>query len=65
MGRGPVLLGAAFGALSWDFFYIPPLFTFSVRNVEDVLMLAMFFIVAAVTGTLSARVREKLFASVR
>ena len=59
MGRGPVLLGAAFGALSWDFFYIPPLFTFSVRNVEDVLMLAMFFIVAAVTGTLSARVRER------
>ncbi|MCX6122410.1 MAG: sensor histidine kinase KdpD [Ignavibacteriales bacterium] len=59
MGRGPVLLGAAFGALSWDFLYIAPLFTFSIGHVEDVLMLAMFFIVAAVTGTLSARVRER------
>jgi two-component system sensor histidine kinase KdpD len=59
MGRGPVLLGAALGALSWDFFFIPPLFTFSVGHVEDVLMLAMFFIVAAVTGTLSARVRAR------
>jgi two-component system sensor histidine kinase KdpD len=59
MGRGPVLLGAALGALSWDYFYISPLFTFSIGHVEDVLMLAMFFIVAAVTGTLSARVRER------
>ena len=59
MGRGPVLLSAALGALSWDYFYISPLFTFSVGHVEDVLMLAMFFIVAAVTGTLSARVRER------
>jgi two-component system sensor histidine kinase KdpD len=59
MGRGPVLLGAALGALSWDFFFIPPLFTFSVGHVEDVLMLAMFLIVAAVTGTLSARVRAR------
>jgi two-component system, OmpR family, sensor histidine kinase KdpD len=59
MGRGPVLLGAALGALSWDFFFIPPLFTFSVGHLEDVLMLAMFLIVAAVTGTLSARVRAR------
>ena len=51
LGRGPVLLGAALGALSWDFFFIPPLFTFSVGHVEDVMMLAMFLIVAAVTGT--------------
>jgi two-component system, OmpR family, sensor histidine kinase KdpD len=59
MGRGPVLLSAALGALLWDFFYISPLFTFSVGHVEDMLMLAMFFIVAAVTGTLSARIRER------
>jgi two-component system, OmpR family, sensor histidine kinase KdpD len=59
MGRGPVLVGAAVGALSWDYFFVPPLFTFSVGHMEDVLMLAMFFIVAVVTGTLSARVRER------
>jgi two-component system, OmpR family, sensor histidine kinase KdpD len=59
MGRGPVFIGAAFGALAWDFLFIPPIFTFSVGHVEDVLMLAMFFLVAVVTGTLSARVRER------
>lgn len=58
-GRGPVLLGAAIGALSWDFLFIPPLYTFSVGHVEDVSMLALFFIVAAVSGTLSARVRTR------
>ncbi len=58
-GRGPVLLGAALGALSWDFFFIPPILTFSVGHIEDVLMLATFFIVAAVSGTLSARVRAQ------
>ena len=59
MGRGPVFVGAAFGALAWDYFFIPPILTFSVGHVEDVLMLAMFFLVAAVTGTLSARIRER------
>jgi two-component system, OmpR family, sensor histidine kinase KdpD len=59
MGRGPVLLGAACGALAWDFFFISPLYTFSVSRIEDVLMLLVFFIVATVSGTLSARVRER------
>ena len=58
-GRGPVLLGATLGALSWDYFFIPPIFTFSIGHVEDLLMLATFFFVAAVSGTLSARVRAR------
>jgi two-component system sensor histidine kinase KdpD len=59
MGRGPVLLGAALGALSWDFLFIAPIYTFSIGHIEDVLMLLVFFIVATVSGTLSARVRER------
>jgi len=59
MGRGPVLLGAACGALAWDFLFITPIYTFSIGRIEDVLMLLVFFIVATVSGTLSARVRER------
>jgi two-component system, OmpR family, sensor histidine kinase KdpD len=59
MGRGPVLLGAACGALAWDLLFITPVYTFSIGHVEDVLMLLVFFIVATVSGTLSARVRER------
>ncbi|RPI02460.1 MAG: sensor histidine kinase KdpD [Ignavibacteriae bacterium] len=59
LGRGPVLLGAACGALAWNFLFIIPVYTFSIRHVEDLLMLLVFFIVATVSGTLSARVRER------
>ena len=59
LGPGPVLVAGGLGALLWDFLFIPPIFTFSVGHVEDVLMLLMYFIVAIVTGVLSARVRAR------
>ena len=59
MGPGPVLIAAGVGALAWDFFFIPPLFTFSIGRVEDTMMLGIYFIVAAVTGVLSARLRAR------
>ena len=59
MGPGPVLVAAAVGALVWDFFFIPPIFTFSVGHIEDVMMLGVYFIVAIVTGVLTARVRAR------
>jgi two-component system, OmpR family, sensor histidine kinase KdpD len=59
MGYGPVLLAAGLGAVVWDFFFIPPIFTFSVGRLEDRLMLVFYFIVAIVTGFLSARSRAQ------
>ena len=59
MGPGPVLIAAAMGALMWDFFFVPPIFTFSIGHVEDVMMLGVYFIVAIVTGVLTARVRAR------
>ena len=59
MGPGPVLVAAGLGALAWDFFFIPPIFTFPIGHLEDMLMLGMYFIVAIVTGVLSARVRAR------
>ncbi|MBN1396519.1 MAG: sensor histidine kinase KdpD [Bacteroidetes bacterium] len=59
LGRGPVLLSAALAALVWNYFFIPPLFTLYIKHPEDILMLGVFFIVAAVSGTLSARVRAR------
>jgi two-component system sensor histidine kinase KdpD len=59
LGIGPVLLAAALSALAWDFFYIPPLFTFSIGRPEDVLMLATYFCIAFVTGVLTTRARAQ------
>jgi len=57
--RGPVFLAAALSALLWNFLFIPPLFTFSIARLEDLLILVMYFIIAIVTGILTSRIREK------
>ena len=58
----PVLTAATLSALVWDFFFIPPHFTFHVSSSEDVLLLLMYFVIALVNGVLTSKVRalEKL-----
>jgi two-component system sensor histidine kinase KdpD len=58
-GAGPVVSAAAVSALVWDFFFIPPQFTLVVARGQDILMLVMYFVIAAVTGTLTARIRAR------
>lgn len=54
----PVLLSALLSALIWDFFFIPPHYTFHVDTTEDALMLLMYFIIALVNGVLTTRLRK-------
>lgn len=58
----PVLCAAILSALLWDYFFIPPHFTFSVGSTEDALMLVMYFIIASVNAVLNYKIRltEKL-----
>jgi two-component system sensor histidine kinase KdpD len=58
----PVLAAATLSALIWDFFFIPPHFTFHIRSSEDILLLLMYFVIALVNGVLTSKVRglEKL-----
>ena len=58
-GTGPVLFAATLSALIWDYFFIPPQFTFLIQKPLDILLLVMFFIVALVNGTLTSRVRRQ------
>ncbi|MFZ4620621.1 MAG: ATP-binding protein [Bacteroidota bacterium] len=58
-GVGPVLLAAAMSAMLWNFFYIPPRFTFAIGHPQDILMFLTYFAIAAVTGTLTARIRSR------
>ncbi len=43
----------------WDFFFIPPPYTFHVDKPEDMLMLIMFFIIALLSGVLTSRIRRQ------
>jgi two-component system sensor histidine kinase KdpD len=67
LNRGPVLLVAALSALSWNFLFIPPLFTLHIAKLEDGLTFATYFIVAITIGSLTAQLkaREHLAAQVQ
>lgn len=54
----PVLIAAILSALIWDFFFIPPHFTFHVERPEDILMLLMYFAIALLNGILTSRIRH-------
>jgi two-component system sensor histidine kinase KdpD len=54
----PVLTAALLSALIWDFFFIPPRFTFTVGTGEDRLLLLMYFIVAMINAVLTNKIRR-------
>lgn len=56
---GPILLAATLGALSWNFFFIPPMYTFHIKNPTDILTFLMFYTIALLGGILTFRVRKQ------
>lgn len=53
------MLASTLGALVWNFFFIPPHFTFNIDKTEDILIFSLFFIIALVNGVLTTRVRRQ------
>ncbi len=47
-GQGPGIIAAVMAALMFDFFFIPPFYTFTVGNLEGWLVLVIFTTVAVV-----------------
>jgi len=54
----PVLLAAVLSAVIWNFFFIPPLYTFNIDNAEDALMFLLYFVIALVNVVLTFKIRE-------
>src|SRR5665213_1912380 len=57
VGRGPTFLTATTSALLWNYFFLPPRRSFRLTRAEDVMMFAMYFVVALVLGQLVSRIR--------
>lgn len=57
--RGPTLFSAALSALAWNYFFIPPRFTFYVSQVDDVMMNVAYFSVALVASVLTSKIRRQ------
>jgi two-component system sensor histidine kinase KdpD len=53
------LFAAALGFLSWNFFFIPPLYRLSIESPRDIIAIFVFAGVAAATGALAGRVRAE------
>src|SRR4051812_38883415 len=58
-GYGPSLLAAVLSVLCFDFFFIPPLYTFAVHDLSHVVTFGVMFLVALVISGLTQRVRAQ------
>lgn len=56
---GPILFAAALSALVWNYFFIPPQFTFTIKEPEDLMNFFAFFVVAFVSGFLASRIKRQ------
>ncbi len=59
LGRGPALLAALVSAVSWNFLFIRPHFTFAIATLEDIILFLLYFVIALFAGTLTARLRTR------
>jgi two-component system, OmpR family, sensor histidine kinase KdpD len=56
-GLGPSVLACLLATLAYNFFFLPPLYTFTIADPENVVALFFFTVVAVVASNLAARVR--------
>ena len=59
-GLWPSLFAAIASMLAYNFFFLPPLYTFTVGDPENVLALFFFLIVALIVSNLTARTRTQV-----
>jgi K+-sensing histidine kinase KdpD len=58
-GRGPSLLAATLSVAAYDFFFVPPRFTFAVSDVRHVATFITMFVVGVIISNLTLRVRRQ------
>ncbi len=64
-GLWPSLFASLVAVLAYNFFFLPPLYTFTIADRENVVALIAFAIVAVVASNLTARVRSEAVAAQR
>jgi K+-sensing histidine kinase KdpD len=58
-GSGPALVASVLAMLSFNSFFLPPLYTFSIAHSENWIALVAFFTTALAVGQLSAREKRR------
>jgi two-component system sensor histidine kinase KdpD len=57
-GRYPAILAAIVAVLSFDFFLVPPFYTFTIARTEEWVALIVFLVIALATSQLAAVTRQ-------
>jgi two-component system sensor histidine kinase KdpD len=58
-GIWPAIFASVLSFLVYNFFFIPPLYTFTIAEPYELLALVIFLVVAVVSSALAGRVREQ------
>ncbi len=58
-GRGPSLLASLLSVAAFDFFFVPPYFTFAVSDTQYLVTFAVMLVVALVISSLAVRIRAQ------
>ncbi|HEX3863235.1 MAG TPA: sensor histidine kinase KdpD [Stellaceae bacterium] len=62
-GLWPALLASLASALAFNFFFIPPLYTFTIADPENVVSLFFFALVAVIVSNLTAATRAQIISA--
>ena len=62
-GLWPALFSCLVSVLAYNFFFLPPLYTFTISDRENVVALFFFALVAAIASNMAARVRDQVLAA--
>ncbi|HEU5406350.1 MAG TPA: sensor histidine kinase KdpD, partial [Nitrospira sp.] len=58
-GRGPSVLASILSVAAFDFFFVPPYFSFAVTDIEYLLTFGVMLVVALIIGNLAVRIRQQ------
>lgn len=59
-GVWPAIFASTLSFLAYNFFFIPPFYTFTIAEPYELLALVIFLVVSVVSATLAGRVREQV-----
>jgi two-component system sensor histidine kinase KdpD len=62
-GLFPSLFACAASVLAYNFFFLPPLYTFTIADPENIVALFFFLIVAVIASNVAGRARNQLVAA--
>ena len=58
-GKAPAFVAASAGLLAFDFFFVPPVGSFTVHDARYLITFGIFLLVGMITGSLSEKLKEE------